>query len=594
VRRARASIRVGRVKISNVSTRGFVLDEGRAGDDDVLVLPPLPADPLFVDAVDEAVAGSVDDLPDAQPERIVGADPRDFASVYIRHRASFGLHARRFLNDSRDVDEVLQEAFLRLFLAMPELENELQVLSYCRRTVTNLCIDRYRADQRRPRLVDLEAVDWDPSDQASYDDPVLRAEDAAIVRQALALLTPMHRAALVKREIEEKPLPQIASELGIPEESVKHLLYRARRALRRLLIGTSVEPGADLSNSQLMRLANERLARATLRSANVLIVLFVAAVTVVGALRVGLQDQQRRSGEEVSGLSSPAFGLGDNPGASPRPTSVAGRTSAASSRHRPTHSMKPSSTPVATAPVVPAAVAKVAPKRDAWHVVPTRATQPKVSSGPAYSLRGSLHPTGPVQVQPMSRVVDSANGTVATSVLSAPTTSGVFSLTQTVAQSADGSASVTVLPQLASSNGVITAGVASSAAVMHEPLGTIAVDVVSTNTTAGASPVGNLKIHLVLDSALTNVLSESVVVGPLSQATSLAPVVTPPTVPSPTPPPTTGGSAAVTTTASVVATALPISTVIGMSPESMDDPQGQDSSTYNGGSVPLLPSPAQP
>ncbi len=97
----------------------------------------------------------------------LGADPHDFAGLYIRHRSSFALHARRFLRDPRDVDEVVQEAFLRLFLALPELGSELQALSYCRRTITNLCIDRYRADQRRPRLVDLESV---PVDVLGDDD----------------------------------------------------------------------------------------------------------------------------------------------------------------------------------------------------------------------------------------------------------------------------------------------------------------------------------------------------------------------------------------------------------------------------------------
>ena len=33
-----------------------------------------------------------------------------------------------------------------------------QALAYCRRTITNLCIDRYRAAQRRPSLVDLDNV----------------------------------------------------------------------------------------------------------------------------------------------------------------------------------------------------------------------------------------------------------------------------------------------------------------------------------------------------------------------------------------------------------------------------------------------------
>ena len=181
----------------------------------------------------------------AAPDRVLHSDPHDFAGLYIRHRASFTLHARHYLRDARDADEVVQEAFLRLFLALPELETELQALAYCRRTITNLCIDRYRAQARRPHLVDIASV---PLEELADDeplDPVVRAEDAALVRSALSMLSPLHRAALVKREIEEKSLPVIAEELEVPEDSVKHLLFRARRALRRLLAGTSLAPGGD-------------------------------------------------------------------------------------------------------------------------------------------------------------------------------------------------------------------------------------------------------------------------------------------------------------------------------------------------------------
>jgi RNA polymerase sigma factor (sigma-70 family) len=178
-------------------------------------------------------------------DKLLNSDPHDFAGLYIRHRASFTLHARRYLRDARDADEVVQEAFLRLFLALPELETELQALAYCRRTITNLCIDRYRAQARRPSLVDLDSAGALDLAEDDPGDPVVRAEDAAMVRAALSLLSPLHRAALVKREIEEKTLPVIAEELEIPEDSVKHVLFRARRALRRILAGTSLAPGSD-------------------------------------------------------------------------------------------------------------------------------------------------------------------------------------------------------------------------------------------------------------------------------------------------------------------------------------------------------------
>ena len=224
-----------------------------SGLDDVVALP-VEVDPVFVAAVEDAVSGPEIPTAGLDPNRTLGADPHDFAGLYIRHRSSFAAHARRFLRDPRDVDEVVQEAFLRLFLALPELGTELQALSYCRRTVTNLCIDRYRADKRRPRLVNIEALPANDFPDEELDDPVVQAEDAAFVREALALLSPLHRDALVKREIEEKSLPVIAEELGVPEESVKHLLHRARRALRRHLAKTHLAPGADLDATSTLTL----------------------------------------------------------------------------------------------------------------------------------------------------------------------------------------------------------------------------------------------------------------------------------------------------------------------------------------------------
>jgi RNA polymerase sigma factor (sigma-70 family) len=220
--------------------------------DDVAALPAVELDPVFVAAVEDALSGP--ELPADSPNRVVGADPHDFAGLYIRHRSSFAMHARRFLRDPRDVDEVVQEAFLRLFLALPELNTELQALAYCRRTVTNLCIDRYRADKRRPRLVNIESIPQNDFAAEVHDDPVVQAEDAAFVRDALSLLTPLHREALVKREIEEKSIPVIAEELGVPEESVKHLLHRARRALRRHLAKTHLAPGVDLDDVSTLSL----------------------------------------------------------------------------------------------------------------------------------------------------------------------------------------------------------------------------------------------------------------------------------------------------------------------------------------------------
>jgi RNA polymerase sigma factor (sigma-70 family) len=244
------------------------------------------------------------EAPDAS--RRIGADPHDFAGLFIKHKWSFQLHARRFLSDRRDIEEVVQEGFLKLFLALPELETELQALAYARRTITNLCIDRYRAEQRRPRLIDLETLSVEPATDEDELDPIIQAENAAIVREALAMLSPLHREALIKREIEEKPLPQIAEELDIPVEQVKHVLHRARRSLRRLLVGTHVEPGVDLDLALVLAANRARAARVSKPVGASVVALLVLIASVLG-LR---PDRPAPQPTDIALPTAPDLGLG--------------------------------------------------------------------------------------------------------------------------------------------------------------------------------------------------------------------------------------------------------------------------------------------
>jgi RNA polymerase sigma-70 factor (ECF subfamily) len=174
-------------------------------------------------------------------------DSEEFHRLYLRLRPDLESQARRFVKRSQEIEDIVQETLLRVYVSAVDLESDLHALAFARRVLSNICIDRFRAAGRRPAVVSLEgSLAYQlPDDEDETQETVLRAEDASVVRDAMAQLSPEHRAALIKRDIEEKPVPVIAAELGIPAESVKHLVFRARRSLRKRLVGTMVEPGID-------------------------------------------------------------------------------------------------------------------------------------------------------------------------------------------------------------------------------------------------------------------------------------------------------------------------------------------------------------
>jgi DNA-binding CsgD family transcriptional regulator len=104
---------------------------------------------------------------------------------------------------------------------------------------------------RRPNLVVLDDATADIEknwqENLDYADVIAAADDAAIVRQALAMLSPAERAALVMWEMEGRSTKEIARELGVKESTVRHTVARARKSLRRILSELVIDESRGLT-----------------------------------------------------------------------------------------------------------------------------------------------------------------------------------------------------------------------------------------------------------------------------------------------------------------------------------------------------------
>jgi RNA polymerase sigma factor (sigma-70 family) len=207
----------------------------------------------------------------------------ELGAFYTEHRSELIAHASRILKDRAKAEEVIQDALIKVMLAAPELESTDHALGYMHRTIENLCIDIFRIEGRRPNLVVLDDASAELEstwiDNEDHVDVIAAADDAAIVRQALAMLSPAERAALVMWEMEGRSTSEIASELGIKESAVRHTVSRARASLRKVMSELIVDKERGLTALDMLSTTYKKaaqIARKSSKAALSLILVFFA------------------------------------------------------------------------------------------------------------------------------------------------------------------------------------------------------------------------------------------------------------------------------------------------------------------------------
>ena len=210
----------------------------------------------------------------------------ELGAFYTTHRSEFLSHANRVLKDSAKAEEITQDALIKFMLAAPELESTDHALAYIHRTIENLCIDLFRMEGRRPNLVVLDdaTAEVEATYQVSGDHEAVisAAADAAIIRQALSLLSPAERAALVMWEVEGRSTSEIAAELGINETAVRHTVSRARASMRKILSTLIVDEKRGLTALDALSTTYKKAAEIASKSSKAALSLILVVAAFLG------------------------------------------------------------------------------------------------------------------------------------------------------------------------------------------------------------------------------------------------------------------------------------------------------------------------
>jgi RNA polymerase sigma-70 factor (ECF subfamily) len=191
----------------------------------------------------------LDDLQLVQSARV--GDQEAFGELVERHYQRCVSLAASILRDQGEAEEEAQNACWKAFAHLYQFHGESEFSTWLFRIVKNQCLMLIR---RRRGVQFIRLDDRGPEEAgqpmelySSAEDPegeLGRQEVGQVLQNEIRRIPPLLRQALMLRDVDQLPMPELADQLGITVAAAKSRLLRARTELRLRMLRHCGKTGA--------------------------------------------------------------------------------------------------------------------------------------------------------------------------------------------------------------------------------------------------------------------------------------------------------------------------------------------------------------
>ncbi len=176
-------------------------------------------------------------------KRCQGGDTRSFDQLVTRYRGKVYGMCYHLVQNDQDAWDLAQETFIKAWKALPSFKGDSSFYTWIYRIAHNASYDwlrkkRIQGDGEfndeigRPVAAGAEAV---PKEDVRPDEAMRNQELGQRIRDAIAQLSPDHRAVILLREVEGHSYEEIAHATSSSLGTVMSRLFYARKKLQELL-----------------------------------------------------------------------------------------------------------------------------------------------------------------------------------------------------------------------------------------------------------------------------------------------------------------------------------------------------------------------
>ncbi|UCC38539.1 MAG: sigma-70 family RNA polymerase sigma factor [Candidatus Aminicenantes bacterium] len=188
-------------------------------------------------------------------DRFTSGDARAFQELVERYKKKVYYLAYDITGDHHEAEDVSQEVFVKAFRSLNTFRRDAKMSSWLYKITVNSSIDSLRKKSSKPEtsMDIIEKADVQNSSLGSSTelDPVRTAESLLLQKQisyALQKVSPKERSVFVMRHYNDLKIREIAEILDISIGTVKALLFRSIKKLRKELSTYRGNPGLEVTH----------------------------------------------------------------------------------------------------------------------------------------------------------------------------------------------------------------------------------------------------------------------------------------------------------------------------------------------------------
>lgn len=185
--------------------------------------------------------------------QICDGDIASFRELVERHKKKVYYLAYDMTGDHHDAEDISQEVFIKVFRFIKNFRQDAKLSSWIYQVTVNTCIDAQRKKKAKPQVLmessQMESMFHAASQKnTSLSEPERKAFSDLLqerIRRMLHNVSPRERSVFVLRYYNELKVGEIAEILNVSVNTIKSLLSRAKKKLKKEFSLYRDQPGLE-------------------------------------------------------------------------------------------------------------------------------------------------------------------------------------------------------------------------------------------------------------------------------------------------------------------------------------------------------------